>query len=170
MNPISSTRIRNQNLSDPKITDVTKLVGHFGAMQAQDYAMAKWAIGCRIPGSKIADVEQALQSGTIVRTHVLRPTWHFTAAQDIRWMLDLTAPNIHRALFSHSVKSGLGQKEFHAAFAAFSQALRDGASLTRKELLANLQNLGIETANRGSLLLMAAELEQLIISGPPKNN
>ncbi|HEX6180013.1 MAG TPA: crosslink repair DNA glycosylase YcaQ family protein, partial [Chitinophagaceae bacterium] len=64
-------------------------------MQAQEYAMSKWAIGLRIPSLKDADVERAFNEGAILRTHVLRPTWHFVTPEDIRWMLALTAPRVH---------------------------------------------------------------------------
>ncbi len=64
-------------------------------MQAQEYAMAKWAIGLRLHGVNDADVEKEFNNGGILRTHLMRPTWHFVAQQDIRWLLELTAPRVH---------------------------------------------------------------------------
>ena len=66
-------------------------------MQAQDYAMARWAIGVRLPGAKNPDIEAAIDNADIIRTHILRPTWHFAAAEDVYWLLDLTAPQIKAA-------------------------------------------------------------------------
>ena len=66
-------------------------------MQAQDYPAAKWAIGSRAPGCQDGDVEQAFNDGLILRTHVLRPTWHFVTPEDIRWLLTLSAPRDSRA-------------------------------------------------------------------------
>ncbi len=63
-------------------------------MQAQDYNMAKWAVGIRLPGSTEKMIEDAVNSGEILRTHLLRPTWHFVSSDDINWMLDLTAPRL----------------------------------------------------------------------------
>ena len=60
-------------------------------MQAQDYLGAKWALGLRLPGTTDAKIEQAFNDGAILRTHVMRPTWHFVAPADIRWLLALTA-------------------------------------------------------------------------------
>jgi hypothetical protein len=65
-----------------------------GAMQAQDYNMAKWAIGVRLPGSTDKLIEDAYNKGEILRTHVMRPTWHFVKPEDIRDMLQLSADKI----------------------------------------------------------------------------
>ena len=68
-----------------------------GALQAQDFPMSKWAIGCRLNDVTQDDVDKAFANGTIVRTHLLRPTWHIVAANDLMWMLELTSPGILRA-------------------------------------------------------------------------
>src|SRR5688572_20820800 len=71
------------------------VVAHFGAMQAQDYGPAKWALGHRVRGLTDADMDRALNEGAILRTHALRPTWQFVLPEDIRWILELTSPRIH---------------------------------------------------------------------------
>ena len=63
------------------------MVAWLGAMQAQDFAAAKWALGLRLQRSTDAEVEKAFNDGAILRTHVMRPTWHFVAPADIRWLL-----------------------------------------------------------------------------------
>ena len=68
-----------------------------GAMQAQEYTSAKWAIGLRLHNINEADIDQAINNGDILRTHLLRPTWHFVTPADIRWLLALTAPRIKAA-------------------------------------------------------------------------
>ena len=73
-----------------------------GAIQAQDYTMAKYAIGVRLKSATDKIVEEAITKGEIIRTHVLRPTWHFVAAEDARWMSQLTAKNLNRALSSNN--------------------------------------------------------------------
>ena len=90
-----STRLHNQQLVESSRRKPVQVVSWLGAMQAQDYPAAKWAIGLRAPGCQDGDVEQAFNDGAILRTHVLRPTWHFVAPADIRWMLALTAPRLH---------------------------------------------------------------------------
>jgi len=74
-----TARLRNQQLIDAKRLRPAQVVSWLCAMQAQDYPAAKWAIGLRSPGCQDADVEQAFNDGQILRTHVLRPTWHFVA-------------------------------------------------------------------------------------------
>src|SRR5579871_5896628 len=90
-------RLRNQHLAHQPLKDATQLVAHLGAVQAQDYPAAKWALGLRLPGANASDIEANFAAGKFLRTHVLRPTWHFVAPADIRWMLALTASRIKAA-------------------------------------------------------------------------
>ena len=78
-----------------------------GALQAQDYAMAKWALGLRFQGATESLVEEAIDRAEIIRTHVLRPTWHFVSATDIYWMLALTAPRIRASMKSRHIQLGI---------------------------------------------------------------
>jgi hypothetical protein len=136
-------------------------------MQAQDYAGAKWAIGMRLPGSTDADVEAAFARGAILRTHVLRPTWHFVAPADIRWLLALTGPRVHQANGHMYRKLALDRATFRRSNAALVRALRGGQHLTRDELRAVLEKRGIATdLERMAYLLMHEELEGVICSGP----
>jgi hypothetical protein len=45
-----------------------------GAVQAQDFAAARWALGLRMHKATATDIERAFNDGTILRTHVMRPT------------------------------------------------------------------------------------------------
>jgi hypothetical protein len=91
---IARRRLANQHLTAPTLTTPAAIVRVLGAVQAQDYAGAKWALGIRTRGADDAVIEQAVSDGSIIRTHVLRPTWHFVAPGDLRWMLALTAPRV----------------------------------------------------------------------------
>jgi len=82
---ITKLRLISQHIVGSKLKTVKEIVEWMGAMQAQDYAMAKWAIGVRLPGSTDRMIESAMNKGEILRTHLLRPTWHFVSANDIRW-------------------------------------------------------------------------------------
>ena len=136
-------------------------------MQAQDYAGAKWAIGIRLPGSTDADIESAFNRGAILRTHVLRPTWHFVRPQDIRWLLALTAPRVHAANARIYRKLALNTATLRRSDAALARALEGGHYLTRNELRVVLAQRRIATnEERMAFLLMHAELEGLICSGP----
>jgi hypothetical protein len=79
-----------------------------GAVQAQDFAVAKWALGLRLQGVTDDDVEQAFTDGALLRTHVMRPIWHFVSLANIRWLLALMAPRVHaaNAHYTRKLKSG----------------------------------------------------------------
>src|SRR5262245_26949441 len=95
---ITGSRLRNQRLLDSAFTKPEDVVNWMGAMQAQDYPGAKWALALRMKRATDAAIDSAFAAGTILRTHVMRPTWHFVTAADIRWMLALTAPRVARRM------------------------------------------------------------------------
>jgi len=87
-------RLFNQQIAATKFTKPKEIVQWMVAMQAQEYAMAKSAVGLRFPGSTDEIIEKAFTGGEILRTHLMRPTWHFVTPEDIRWLLKLTAPRV----------------------------------------------------------------------------
>jgi hypothetical protein len=115
------------------------------------------------------EVERAVADGEILRTHVLRPTWHFVAPRDIRWMLELTRARV-RALSAFGVRrEKLDAQTFKRAHSVLAQALEGGGQLTRNELGASLGAAGIAAqGTRLAYILMHAELEGLICSGTPR--
>jgi hypothetical protein len=160
-------RLRNQQLLESSHRTPVQIVSWLCAMQAQDYPAAKWAIGLRAPGSQDADVEQAFNDGLILRTHVLRPTWHFVAAEDIRWLLMLTAPRIRAANSYYYRQAGLDAKTFLKSCAMIHRALEGGQTLTRVELAAHLKRAKIPAEGlKLAYILMQAEIEGVICSGP----
>lgn len=165
---ISARRLANQGISDPRFTSPQDVVSWLGAMQAQDYAAAKWAIGLRLRVATDDDVERAFAEGHILRTHVLRPTWHFVTPADLSWLLALTAPHVH-SVNAHMYRTlGLDEALFKRSNEALEQALRGGRQLTRTELREVLQTAGIKVDDglRLGYLVMYAELEAVICSGP----
>lgn len=162
-------RMHSQRLMDGKRTHPQDLVHYMGAMQAQDIGMCKWAVGVRLPGWTVGEIQNALDSGEILRTHVLRPTWHLVARADIRWMIALTAPRILSSMKRRHNEIGLSEKIFQKSAAVIIDALQGGNHLTREELNARLNESGISTGdNRLSHLLMRAEVEGIICSGSLK--
>jgi hypothetical protein len=143
-------------------------VNWFGAVQAQDFAGAKWAIGLRTKGLGEADVEQAFANGSILRTHVMRPTWHFVTAADIRWLLKLTAPRVHAASAYIYRTLELDSAIFKRCHTVLEKALRDGKHLTREELTLALKQAGFSAKDplRFTYMIGSAETEGLICSGP----
>ena len=163
---IIKLRLCNQQLAETKFTKPGEVVSWMGAMQSQDYRMAKWAIGLRLPGSDDSIVEKAFNEGKILRTHVLRPTWHFVTPQDIRWMLELTAPRILSSLAHNDRHLSLDKKILKRANDVLAKALEGGKQLTRDEVRAELQRAKIDTSElRFIHLLEHAELDRVICSG-----
>lgn len=136
-------------------------------IQAQDYAGAKWAVAQRTRGADDSMVEQALIDGSILRTHVLRPTWHFVAPADIRWMLALTAPRVHAAIAFQTRWLELDKAAFRRSGRALTGALQGGKALTRVELSQVLAQAGLAVAGEQRMgnFLMHAELEGIVCSG-----
>lgn len=167
---IARIRLSSQYIEHPQATTPKQVVAHMGAMQAQDYLMAKYAIGIRLPGLTNETLEKALDDGDIIRTHVMRPTWHFVAAEDLHWMLELTAPQIWPILKSANKQFGLTDAIMKKSRKILEQLFADGAHLTRDEIVAALEAEKIATGeNRASHILMAAELDGLLCSGARKD-
>ena len=138
-----------------------------GAVQAQEFGPAKWGLGLRLPETTTdSSIDKAFDDGRILRTHVMRPTWHFVASADIRWMLELTAPRVHRTIGHYCRKLGLGPAVCARATGIFERAL-DGQALTRPELNLRLERAGMSAKGISlAMLTIFAELEGVICSGP----
>jgi hypothetical protein len=163
---ISQQRLFNQHVHGTEFHSAKELVHWMGAIQAQDYAMAKYAVGIRLKNATDQTIEDAINKGEIIRTHVLRPTWHFAAAADIRWMLELTAKNLNRALSSNNKRLELDEKTFKKCNASIEKLLRDGKHLTRKEIMAALEKKGIKTNDlRASHIMFRAETDLVVCNG-----
>lgn len=135
-------------------------------MQSQEFAYAKWSVAQRANSVGNAAMDQAFADGTILRTHVVRPTWHFVLPADIRWMLDLTAPRVNALNAYYYRELGLDDTVFAKSHALFAKALKGGRQLTRKELATILQRAGITASGlRLGYILMRAELDAVICSG-----
>ena len=162
-------RMHNQRLWGPPLEGPEAVVRHFGAMQAQESAIARWSIAQRAGGLDAATVDRAIADGTIVRTHVLRPTWHFVAAADLRWLMALSAPRVH-AWNGHMYRqSGLADRLLARTGELLRGWLAGGAQLTRDEIAGRLASDGIPA--RGfelAYILMHAELEAIVCSGAPR--
>jgi hypothetical protein len=165
---ISHYRLVSQKLYKTSLNSPQEIVKHLGAMQAQDYGMAKWAIGSRCEATETA-IEEAVNSAKIIRTHILRPTWHFVSADDIYWMLDLSAPQVKRFTASAAKKFGFDAKKLDQTNSSIEKLLRGNNHLTRDEIM---QELNIKkTSNEDFLsaaIMMNAELDGLVCNGKMK--
>lgn len=160
-------RLNNQHLVGPLLEKPEEVVAWLGAVQAQDYAGAKWAVGQRVQGADDAAVERAFNEGAILRTHVMRPTWHFVAPADIRWLLALTAPRVHAVNAYMYRQLELDDELFGRSNRAIAEALGGGHYLTRVELGAVLGQAGIAAAGmRLGYIVHRTELDAIVCSGP----
>ncbi len=164
---IAHRRLHNQHITRRTLETPQALVEWLGAVQAQDFAAAKWALGLRLQGVADDDIERAFTDGAILRTHVMRPTWHFVSPADIRWLLALTAPRVHAASAYYNRRLELDDALFKRTNAVLANVLQGGKQLTRDELAYALQQEGIVTdgEQRVTYIMMRAELDGIICSG-----
>jgi len=162
-----SSRLRNQRLTQTALRRPADVVAWLGAVQAQDFATAKWGLALRARGLTEAAIDRAFDDGTILRTHMMRPTWHFVTPADIRWLQRLTAPHVHARNAPYYRKTGLDRGTLTRSRKVLERALRDETHLTRAELAAALGRAGIRASGvRLAYVMMHAELECVICSGP----
>ena len=165
---IADYRLRRQRLTAAGLGQPEDVVAWFGAVQAQEYEPAKWALALRMrDGVVAADIERAVDDGRILRTHVMRPTWHFVTASDIGWLLQLTAPGVQRRMAPYNRQLELDPGTLTRALRVIERALRDRRFLTRAELGEQLQRAALPGASvRLAHVAMHAELERVVCSGP----
>ena len=169
MTDIANIRLFSQQIERTNFKTAKEIVGWMGAMQAQDYSMVKWAVGARFPNSTDREIESAINNGEIIRTHLLRPTWHLVSAKDIYWMLELTAPHVRASIKSRHKELGLSEAIITKSNTVMEKALKNRKQLTRDELIAELGKESIATNdNRASHLFLRAELDGVICSGAVK--
>lgn len=168
---LSDQRLENERLSQPVFTQPAEVVRWFGAVQAQEYALAKWGLSLRmqnIDGAPLTEAafERAFNDGQILRTHVMRPTWHFVTPEDIRWLLELTAPRVHTVNGYMYRQAGLDETTLRRASEIITQVLEGGKQLTRVELGAELTKHDIvHTGMNLGYVIHYAELEGVVCSG-----
>ena len=166
LSDIAASRLANQQILNTRFTDPTELVAWMGAVQSQDFAMAKWALGLRLKKATDASVEQAIDAGGIIRTHIMRPTWHFVTKEDARWMMDLTAPHVYKLAGSMYRQLKLDDSVFKITNDLIGKLLSGGEELTREEVIAEVNKAGIETDNlRATHIMFQAELDKIICNG-----
>ena len=170
---IPNIRLQNQQLLNPLFCQPKELVSWLGAMQAQNYSMVKWAVGMRLKSATIQTVEEALRKGEILRTHVMRPTWHLVAAEDIRWMLKLSARRIKSAndSFAKGYNLEITDELYAKSYNLLEKILCGNKSLTKQEIAEHFCCSGIlvEADNhRMTRFMVRAEQEGIVCSGEDK--
>ena len=159
-------RLHNQQLAAARFTTPKQIVSWLGVMQAQEYAPSKWAIDIRLPDSTLQTIDEAIDKGEILRTHLLRPTWHYVTPEDIHWMLALSEPQQKAAMKFRQKFLELTPAILKKSDTLIEKALSKGEHLTRKELITLLQENKINTKDeRPGHILFHAEVNGIICSG-----
>jgi len=167
---ISMIRLESQKVVSAGFKTAAEVVSWMGAIQAQNESMSKWAIGVRMQNPLKKDIDEAFDRGEILRTHLLRPTWHLVTAKDIHWLLDLSASKILKSLTSRHKELELTGPLIQKCHRIIERELSMAGYLTRQELADSFNSAGISTQeNRLSHLLFEAELNKIICSGPVKD-
>ena len=168
MRDVVSQRLDNHKLSSSELKRPVDVVRWLGAVQAQDFNGAKWALALRMRAATDAVVEEAFNEGQILRTHLMRPTWHFVAPEDIRWLLQLTAPRVNVRCGPNYRKYELDKATLKRSNKALTRALQGGKHLTRSVLKKVLNQAGIfaDDTVRMAHILLRAELDGVVCSGP----
>jgi hypothetical protein len=164
---IAQARLYNQHLEGEKPNTPAGVIASLGAVQAQEYALAKCALGLRIAGATDDLIENAFNEGQVLRTHLMRPTWHFVTPEDIGWLLQLTVPRVHQVNGTIYRKLELDEKLLRRSTNLIAAAVEGGKHLTRAELGAVLIQQGIDATDgmRLGYILHYAELEGIVCSG-----
>jgi hypothetical protein len=166
---IARWRLRTQRLVAPYAGSAAEAVRSLLAVQAENPSQAAWAVAGRTVARDAADLDALLDRGGVVRTHVLRPTWHFVASEDIGWLLELTAPRI-RPMIARQLTEPyrLTGDALDRATSVVVEALTDQPDQTRQQLGDRLRDSGVEPRGQLLMLLLALlELDRLICSGRP---
>ena len=163
---IARRRAATVGLTGDPLGSPTDVVRYLVVVQSQDYGPACWSVAHRSAGAvHRSEMTQVVDDGLLLRTHVMRPTWHFVLPEDIGWLLDLTGPRVQAFNASYYRREGLDRATLDRATTAIADALR-GRELSRKQIAVALDEVGISEAGlRGTLILMNAELEGVICSG-----
>src|SRR6478609_1275680 len=160
-------RTVNQGVWRPANKDVDDVVRHLVGIQAQEFSYALWSVAQRMSTfATCADMLKAFDDGVLLRTHVLRPTWHFALPDDIAWMLRLTAPRLRGLMAYYSRQQGLDDAELARSRAVLADAVAGGRHRIRRELADLLEAAGVAAGGgRLGFLLMHAEYDEVLISG-----
>jgi hypothetical protein len=166
---VVNRRLRAQRLAGEPLGSPAEVVRRFGAVQAQEYGEAIWSLAQRSGHPGAAAVEEAFAAGAFLRTHVMRPTWHFVAPEDLGWLLALTGPRLIRGDAGRLRRLGVTDATIERAGEIVAAALSGEGTLTRSELRARLAAEGVETdSSQAGHLLFGLELRGLVCSGPPR--
>ncbi len=163
-----SLRLRSQRLRGRRAATPQAALRDLLAVQSQEFAYARWTLGQRSAAASAGGVEAAVADGGILRTHILRPTWHFVHRDDLGWLMPLSAPRLHQINRGMYRQTGLDEAAARRGDELVGEAVAGGAHKTREELADVLRSAGF--AGKGlelAYVIMHAEVNGVLVSGIP---
>ena len=162
-----SQRFATQRLSSAPLTRPDEVVRLLLCVQSQDPPLAAYSLGLRCRDEAAGAVLAAQDRGGYVRTHILRPTWHYVCIEDLRWLVDLTGRKVEAGMAARHRGLGFDDLVVGAGLAYLEELLAPGVPLTRKQIGPAMAARGLPgPGERVGHLLIIAELRGLICSGP----
>ena len=163
---IARWRVHAQRLASLRFDSVPSVVQGLLGVQAENHGQAAWAVATRTPGVDKATFDRLFDDGAILRTHVLRPTWHYVVPDDLRWLLELTAPRIRPSFLQLQRSLGVDDRDLETSRRVILETLAGGHHLARAALAERLAGAGLAVDGpRMGLFTADAELAALICSG-----
>lgn len=167
MKPHIPGRLHAQGLTSPRFATAAEVVRHLGCVQSQLHDMALWSLARRTTGATLADLRACFDEGEFLRTHVLRPTWHFVDAADLHWLQALTGPRVERLVQTTNRTIALTADVVQRGVAIVAEVVADGTPRTRAELGELLGDAGLPGAGQSlAHIVMQAEIECAVVNGP----
>ncbi|TDL36327.1 winged helix DNA-binding domain-containing protein [Arthrobacter nitrophenolicus] len=166
-------RLQAQMLREPRAGSPGTALRRLLAVQAQEFPYARWSLAQRVSSTgraavTAADIEQAVADGTVLRTHILRPTWHFVHREDLRWLTALSAPRLHGLNALTYRRTGIDAATASRTAEVLAGAVAGGNHLTREQLAEELRAAGFEASGlRLAYIIMHAEVSGILASGTP---
>ncbi|WP_235436680.1 winged helix DNA-binding domain-containing protein [Pseudarthrobacter siccitolerans] len=165
-------RLLSQMLRGPGAASPEVALRSLLAVQAQEFPYARWSLAQRVAASAgpvtAADIEQAVTDGRILRTHILRPTWHFVHRDDLRWLLALSAPPLEQANAATYRRTGIDAAVAARSAEVLASAVAGGNHLPREGLAERLHDAGFPAKGLElAYLVMHAEISGVLVSGTP---
>lgn len=163
---VLARRLTTQRLTSAPLASAADVVRLLGCVQSQERLPAFYSLGLRTRSATAESVQAELDAGAIIRTHILRPTWHFVAPEDLRWMLALTSPKVEKGMGARHRQLELDARTVGRGLDALTELLRGKTFRTRQQLGPPMARHGLAAGSQLGHLLLLAELRGVICSGP----
>jgi hypothetical protein len=169
---VLARRLATQRVVGPPLSSAVEVVELLTCVQSQEFGHALWSLGMRCASTTYAEIVAAFDAGDLLRTHLLRPTWHLVAAADLEWILAATSDRVHQRNAGMYRQTGIDADTVARTHDLLVEMLAGGRSLTRPEIGERLAARGVEGTSgmRLTYLVMRAELDGLVVSGPLRGN